>query len=88
MTALAWSANPFTNDDKRVIFNFHAYPWLIHRLTYRRPAQHHHVPGDKERGNINAPGARDPQPGRPLQLAIDAIDRMEHFRVTGSRTRR
>jgi xylulose-5-phosphate/fructose-6-phosphate phosphoketolase len=24
--------------DKPVIFNFHAYPWLIHRLTYRRPA--------------------------------------------------
>ena len=24
--------------DKPVVFNFHAYPWLIHRLTYRRPA--------------------------------------------------
>ena len=26
--------------DKPVIFNFHGYPWLIHRLTYRRTNQH------------------------------------------------
>jgi xylulose-5-phosphate/fructose-6-phosphate phosphoketolase len=26
--------------DKPVIFNFHAYPWMIHRLTYRR---HNHT---------------------------------------------
>ncbi len=26
--------------DKPVVFNFHAYPWLIHRLTYHRPHQH------------------------------------------------
>ena len=28
---------PCSPSDKPVIFNFHAYPWLIHRLTYRRP---------------------------------------------------
>lgn len=28
--------------DKPVIFNFHGYPWLIHRLTYRR-TNHHNI---------------------------------------------
>ncbi|MGE4092785.1 MAG: phosphoketolase, partial [Candidatus Binatia bacterium] len=41
---------------KPVVFNFHSYPWLIHRLTYRRPGQHNiHVRGYKEKGNINTP---------------------------------
>src|SRR6266536_4347015 len=26
-------------DDRPIIFNFHSYPWLIHRLTYKRPGQ-------------------------------------------------
>ncbi|WP_226047792.1 phosphoketolase family protein [Acidithiobacillus caldus] len=39
---------------KTVVFNFHSYPWLIHKLTYRRPGQHNiHVRGYKEKGNIN-----------------------------------
>ena len=39
-----------------VIFAFHAYPWLIHRLTYRR-ANHDniHVRGYKEEGTITTP---------------------------------
>ena len=42
--------------DKHVIFAFHAYPWLIHRLTYRR-ANHanFHVRGYKEEGTITTP---------------------------------
>ncbi|MGF1495664.1 MAG: phosphoketolase [Elainellaceae cyanobacterium] len=53
--------------DKPVIFNFHGYPWLIHKLTYRRTNQHRiHVRGYKELGNINT----------PLELAIrNQIDR-------------
>src|SRR5262249_57540463 len=40
--------------DKPVIFNFHGYPWLIHRLTYRRTNHRNiHVRGYKEKGNIN-----------------------------------
>jgi xylulose-5-phosphate/fructose-6-phosphate phosphoketolase len=36
--------------DKRVIFAFHAYPWLIYRLTYRRANRDSfHVRGYKER---------------------------------------
>jgi xylulose-5-phosphate/fructose-6-phosphate phosphoketolase len=75
--------------DKPVIFNFHSYPWLIHRLTYRRPGQHNiHVRGYKEQGNINTPlelAIRN-QADR-FSLAIDAIDRIPRFRVTGSSVR-
>ena len=75
--------------DKPVVFNFHSYPWLIHRLTYRRPAQHNiHVRGYKEQGNINTPlelAIRN-QADR-FSLAIDAIDRMPRFRVTGAGAR-
>jgi len=43
-------------DDKPVIFAFHAYPWLIHRLTYRRTNHHNiHVRGYKEEGTITTP---------------------------------
>ena len=42
--------------DKHVIFAFHAYPWLIHRLTYRRTNHHNiHVRGYKEEGTITTP---------------------------------
>jgi len=75
--------------DKPVVFNFHAYPWLIHRLTYRRPSQHNmHVRGYKEQGNINTPlelAIRN-QADR-FTLAMDAIDRIPRFRVTGASVR-
>ena len=75
--------------DKPVVFNFHAYPWLIHRLTYRRPSQHNmHVRGYKEQGNINTPlelAIRN-QSDR-FTLAMDAIDRIPRFRVTGASVR-
>jgi xylulose-5-phosphate/fructose-6-phosphate phosphoketolase len=53
--------------DKPIIFNFHGYPWLIHRLAYRRRSHTNmHVRGYKEQGNINT----------PLELAIEnEIDR-------------
>ena len=42
--------------NKPVIFAFHAYPWLIHRLTYRRTNHHNiHVRGYKEEGTITTP---------------------------------
>ncbi len=42
--------------DKHVIFAFHGYPWLIHRLTYRRTNHHNiHVRGYKEEGTITTP---------------------------------
>ena len=75
--------------DKPVVFNFHGYPWLIHRLIYRRSGQHNiHVRGYKEQGNINTPlelAIRN-QADR-FSLAIDAIDRMPRFRVSGASAR-
>ncbi|WP_189239543.1 phosphoketolase family protein [Planomonospora parontospora] len=42
--------------DKPVIFDFHGYPWLIHRLTYRRSGHHNiHVRGYKEEGTTTTP---------------------------------
>jgi len=42
--------------DKPVIFAYHGYPWLIHRLTYSRANHHHmHVRGFKERGTTTTP---------------------------------
>jgi len=68
----------FTSD-KPIIFNFHSYPWLIHRLTYKRPGQANiHVRGYKEKGNIDTPlelAIRN-QTDR-YSLAMDAIDRVK-----------
>jgi xylulose-5-phosphate/fructose-6-phosphate phosphoketolase len=42
--------------DKPVIFAYHGYPWLIHRLTYRRTNHRNlHVRGYKEEGTITTP---------------------------------
>src|SRR5262249_2293773 len=42
--------------DKPIIFAFHGYPWLIHRLTYRRNNHKNlHVPGYKEEGTTTTP---------------------------------
>ena len=70
--------------DKPIIFNFHGYPWLIHRLTYRRTNHENmHVRGYKEKGNINTPLelAIQNQIDR-FSLAIDVIDRVPRLRHT------
>jgi xylulose-5-phosphate/fructose-6-phosphate phosphoketolase len=63
----AWDFDSLFTMDKPVIFNFHGYPQLIHRLAYRRKNHDNiHVRGYKEKGSINT----------PLELAIDNnIDR-------------
>ena len=67
--------------DKPIIFNFHGYASLIHKLAYRR-ANHNnlHVRGYKEKGNINTPLelAIINQIDR-FNLAIDVIDRVAHL---------
>jgi len=68
--------------DKPVMFNYHGYPWLIHKLTYRRSNQERiHVRGYKEKGNINTPLelAIKNQIDR-FNLVIDVIDRVPHLR--------
>ena len=72
--------------DKPVIFNFHGYPWLVHRLTYRRTNHKNlHVRGYKEKGNINTPLdlAIQNQIDR-FSLAIDVIDRVPGLLVAGA----
>lgn len=68
--------------DKPVIFNFHGYPWLIHKFAYRRTNHPNiHVRGYKEKGNINTPlelAIRN-QVDR-FNLAIDVIDRVPRIR--------
>jgi xylulose-5-phosphate/fructose-6-phosphate phosphoketolase len=72
--------------DKPVIFNFHGYPWLIHRLTYRRTNHKNiHVRGYKEKGSINTPldlAIRN-QIDR-FSIAMDVIDRVPSLRVAGA----
>ena len=42
--------------DRPIIFAFHGYPWLIHRLTYRRNGHDNlHVRGYKEQGTTTTP---------------------------------
>lgn len=82
-----WTAI-FTSD-KPIILNFHSYPWLVHRLSYKRPgSQNLHVRGYKEKGNIDTPlelAIRN-QTDR-FSLAMDAIDRMPHLRNRGAAAR-
>jgi xylulose-5-phosphate/fructose-6-phosphate phosphoketolase len=72
--------------DKPIIFNFHGYPWLIHRLAYRRTNHRNlHVRGYKEKGNINTPLelAISNEIDR-FSLAIDVIDRLPKLQVAGA----
>jgi xylulose-5-phosphate/fructose-6-phosphate phosphoketolase len=72
--------------DKPIIFNFHGYPWLIHRLAYRRTNHKNlHVRGYKEKGNINTPlelAIRN-EIDR-FSLAIDVINRVPRLQVAGA----
>jgi xylulose-5-phosphate/fructose-6-phosphate phosphoketolase len=77
--------------DKPVVFAYHGYPWLIHRLTYRR-ANHAqlHVRGFKERGTTTTPF--DMVMLNDLDrfhLVIDVIDRVDGLanRAAGLRQR-
>jgi xylulose-5-phosphate/fructose-6-phosphate phosphoketolase len=71
--------------DKPIIFAFHAYPWLIHRLTYRRTNHRNlHVRGYKEEGTITT--AFDMTVLNDLDrfhLVIDTIDRLPQTGVKG-----
>lgn len=72
--------------DKPIVFAYHGYPWLIHRLTYRRP--HHsnlHVRGYKEEGTTTTPFdmAVCNQVDR-YHLAQDVVDRIPRLRDKGA----
>jgi xylulose-5-phosphate/fructose-6-phosphate phosphoketolase len=64
--------------DKPVIFAFHGYPWLVHRLTYRRHNHDNlHVRGYKEEGTITTPFDMTVLNDLDrFHLVIDAINRL------------
>ena len=64
--------------DKPVIFAFHAYPWLIHRLTYRRTNHANiHVRGYKEEGTVTTPFDMTVRNDLDrFHLAMDTIERL------------
>jgi len=75
--------------DVPVIFAYHGYPWLIHRLTYRRTNHRNfHVRGYKEEGTTTTPfdmcvlNEID-----RFNLAIDVIDRVPRLRDTSAHVR-
>ena len=64
--------------NKPIVFNYHGYPWLIHKLAYRfKGHENLHVHGYRERGNINTPLelAMLNETSR-FHLVIQAIDRV------------
>lgn len=75
--------------DKPVIFAFHGYPWLIHRLVYRRHNHDNiHVRGYKEEGTTTTPFDMTVlnQMDR-FQLAFDAIRRIPRLKHTVVKTK-
>jgi xylulose-5-phosphate/fructose-6-phosphate phosphoketolase len=69
--------------DRPIIFNFHGYPWLIHRLAYKFKAHENlHVCGYREKGNINTPLELAMLNGTSrFHLVIDVIDRVPKLRI-------
>jgi len=63
--------------DKPIIFAFHGYPWLVHRLTYRRTNRDLHVRGYKEEGTTSTPFDMVMMNDLDrFHLVIDVIDRV------------
>ncbi|MFO7031459.1 phosphoketolase [Limnospira fusiformis CCALA 023] len=84
-----WDFDSLFTTDKPIIFNFHGYPWLIHKLAYRRTNHPNlHVRGYKEKGNINTPLelAIENQVDR-FNLVIDVIDRVPQLRSAAAYVR-
>jgi xylulose-5-phosphate/fructose-6-phosphate phosphoketolase len=72
--------------DRPIIFAYHGYPWLIHRLTYRR-ANHKnlHVRGYKEEGTTTTPFDMAVLNNMDrFQLALDTIRRVPRLKGTAN----
>jgi xylulose-5-phosphate/fructose-6-phosphate phosphoketolase len=75
--------------DKPVIFAYHGYPWLIHRLCYRRNGHDNfHVRGYKEEGTTTTPFDMTVMNDLDrFHLAGDAVDRIQKLHLTGAHFR-
>jgi len=72
--------------DKPVIFAYHGYPWLIHRLTYRRHNHDNlHVRGYKEEGTTSTPFDMVMMNDMDrFHLVMDVIDRVPSLRSSAA----
>ncbi len=75
--------------DKPIIFAYHGYPWLIHRLTYRRTNHDNlHVRGYKEEGTTSTPFDMVVMNDIDrYHLAGDVIDRVPRMQYTAARVK-
>jgi xylulose-5-phosphate/fructose-6-phosphate phosphoketolase len=81
-----WNFDSLFTRDRPVVFAYHGYPWLIHRLTYRR-ANHHniHVRGYIEEGTTTTPFDMTVLNRLDrFNLAIDVIDRVPRLQAVGA----
>ncbi|SEN73569.1 xylulose-5-phosphate/fructose-6-phosphate phosphoketolase [Nitrosomonas marina] len=71
--------------DKPIIFAYHGYPWLIHRLTYRRTNHNNlHVRGYKEEGTTTTPFDMVVRNDLDrFHLVSDVVDRVAKLNQTG-----